>query len=414
MRTEYSTERLIDPFGKYMKRTPEIEFNDVFVEDVSVDALLPFAGEDGSFTKSFDIAFKGGERISDKFIISSIAYYESDSGEVPVVQARMIDARGDTLYYAPVYEIGHSREFYRREWRIMPTLDRYDTLRLSFVIPEGVKLYIRDIRIKQNYGIRERNIGIRYHGHGGVSNAFGMQLTAEMGFTSAITIPKFTKDGVAVCMHDDSTVIKELSFDDGSKAEPGSPFDRPIWEYTYDELMQFSASWRKKSDIFAGIRIPTMEEYFYICSMTGMQPIFSVHPELTKEQWLHVKELLIKYRLLEHFWVKSHQIKTHKICNEVFGTEIAGRIVIQPSRLDWDPAEMVRKMELDPKANNVVIEFFNIAATEKKIRTARDEGFPVSIAAMVGGISGVYMKQLIDLGVSEFTLDHHCSMGLAW
>lgn len=414
MMTEYSTERLIDPFAIYMKRIPEIEFHDVFVENISVDALLPFANEDGSFTKNFDVAFKGGERLSDKFIVSSIAYYEGGNGEVPAVQARIIDGSGDTLYYAPVYEIGHSREFYRREWRVMPTFDRYDTLRLSFMIPEGVKLYIRDIRIKQDYGFRDRNIGIRYHGHGGISNAFGMQLTAEMGFTSAITIPKFTKDGVAVCMHDDSTVISELSFDDGRRAVEGSPFDRPIWEYTYDELMIFSASWRKRSNVFAGIRVPTMEEYFFICSMTGMQPIFSVHPELTKEQWQHVKELLIKYRLLEHFWVKSHKVNTHRICNEVFGTEIAGRIAIQPTRLDWDPAEMVREMELDPKENNVVIEFFGVAANEKKIKTARDEGFPVSIAAMSGGISGIHMKKLIDLGVSEFTLDHHCSMGLSW
>lgn len=411
---ELSTERLVDPFGKYMKYITDFEFNDVFIDELSLKALSRFANADGSFTKSFDAAIKDNGQFSELFIITSTAYYESENGEIPAVQARIIDDNGQTLYYSPVYEIGHSREYHRRQWRIMPTFERYTTLRLSFIIPEGVKLYIKNINARQNYGFRERDIGIRYHGHGGCTNLFGMQLTAEAGFTSCITIPKFTKDGIGVCMHDDETIITELSFDDGSKAEAGGPFDKPISEFTYDELMQFSASWRKRSDVFAGIRVPTMDEYFRVCSMTGMQPIFSVHPELTKEQWLYVKDLLIKYRLLEHFWVKSGTVATQRICNEVFGTEIAGRILIQGAAKDWDPAELAREMELDPKKNNVVIEFFGFAATEKKIITARREGFLVSIAAMLGGVSGPHMMKLIDMGVSEFTLDHHLSMGLDW
>ena len=411
---ELSTERLVDPFGAYMNYTPEIEFHDVFIDELSLQGLSRFANDDGSFTNSFDAAIKGGEEFSETFIITSTAYYESENGEIPAVQVRIIDEAGKTLYYSPVYEIGHSREFYRKQWRIMPIFNRYNTVRFSFIIPDGVRLYIRDIHVRPNYGFRERDIGIRYHGHGGCTNLFGMQLTAEAGFTSCITIPKFTKDGIGVCMHDDETVITELSFDDGSKAEEGGPYDKPISEFTYDELMCFSASWRKRSDVFAGIRIPTMDEYFRICSMTGMQPIFSVHPELTKEQWLYVRKLLIKYRLLEHFWVKSGTVSTQKICNEVFGTEIAGRILIQGAAKDWDPATLAREMELDPKKNNVVIEFFGFAATEKKIVTAKSEGFLVSIAAMKGGVSGPHMMRMIDLGVTEFTLDHHMSMGLDW
>lgn len=62
----------------------------------------------------------------------------------------------------------------------------------------------------------------------------------------------------------------------------------------------------------------------------------------------------------------------------------------------------------------MVIEFFGFAATEKKIATAKREGFHVSIAAMRGGASGPMMQRFIDLGVTEFTLDHHLSMGLDW
>ncbi|MBE6548702.1 MAG: hypothetical protein E7667_07525 [Ruminococcaceae bacterium] len=411
---ELSTERFVDPYAKYMTWFPEVEYNDVPIKELSAKALSRFANSDGSFIKSFDATLGACKEIEEMFIVSSTAYYESENGEIPAVQIRIIDDAGQTLYYAPVYEIGHAREFYRREWRVMPVFNRYATVRFSFIIPEGVRLYIRDIKIRQNYGWRERDIGIRYHGHGGCTNAFGMQLTAEAGFTSCITIPKFTKDGIGVCMHDDESIQRELSFDDGSKVETGSPLDKPISEFTYAELMQFSASWRNRSDIFAGIRIPTMEEYFRICSMTGMQPIFSVHPALTKEQWIYVRRLLEKYRLLEHFWVKSGIVETQRICNEVFGTDIAGRILIQGAAKDWDPAELAREMELDPKKNNVVIEFFGFAATEKKLVTAKNEGFLTSIAAMKGGVSGPQMQKLIDLGVTEFTLDHHMSMGLSW
>lgn len=412
--SEYSNELLVDPFHAYMTRTPQIEYHDVYIEELSLDALLPFADASGAFTKSFDAAIKGHEAFSEMFIISSTAYYESKNGDFPAVQARIIDEKGETIYYSPVYEIGSSREFYRREWRMMPTIDRYDTLRLSFIIPDGVCLYIKKIKAKQNYGYRERNIGIRYHGHGGCTNAFGMQLTAEAGYTSCITIPKFTKDGLGVCMHDDTTVITELSFDDGTIPKEGSVFDRPISKYTYDELMQFSVSWRKRSDIFSGIRVPTMDEYFRICSMTGMQPVFSVHPMLDRDQWIYVRKLLEKYRLLEHFWVKSGNAIAHKLTSEILGNDIAGHIMLQSPKLDWDPIEKAKELELDPEKTNVVVEIFGFSATEKKIRTARDEGFLVSVAAMKGGISGPQMRKMIDLGVSEFTVDHHCSMGLDW
>jgi len=145
-----------------------------------------------------------------------------------------------------------------------------------------------------------------------------------------------------------------------------------------------------------------------------MQPIFSVHPILNREQWLYVREHLEKYRLLEHFWIKSSRPENNLVCAEVFGEDIAGYIFIQGARDSWDPDERVKACGLDKNRHNIVVEYFNFAATEEKIRLAREEGYPVSIACMKGGNSGIFMQEMIDLGVSEFTLDHHCSMGLDW
>jgi len=403
-----------DPFALYMAgNPPTVTFNDRPIDEFTLDALLPFGDGSGCFTESFDVTLKGKKEFEEVSIVCITAKYESSNGEIPAIQMRIITDTGHAIYYSPVYEIGSDREFYRREWRIPAMLYKYDTVRVSFIIPEGVKLYMRDARVKRNYGWRERDIGIRYHGHGGCTSAFGFQATAEMGFTSCITIPKFTKDGLGVCLHDDSTVINEIRLDDGSIPEAGGKYDKPVKDFTYEELKELNV-WNRRSDIFKGMRVPTIEEFFRICSHTGMQPIFSVHPELTKDQWIYVRELLKKYRLTEHFWVKSGKPNTNRLCIEVFEHKIAGHILIYGAKDTEDPMSKALSSGLDPKRDRIVIEFFDHVVTEEMIKTARDEGFEVSIAAMKGGVSGIRMQYLIDCGVTEFTLDHHCSMGLCW
>lgn len=403
---------LKEPYEEYMSKTCDVEFHDYPISDFNVDELFRFS-ENGVFTQGFDVTVKGKSEFYEVNIISSVARYESQNGEIPAVQIRIIDDAKDTLYYSPVYEIGHTREFYRREWRVPPIADRYDTVRISFIIPDGVKLYIKDFRMKRNYGYRERDIGIRYHGHGGCTSAFGFQMTAEVGFTSCITIPKFTKDGIGVCLHDDLTVINELRFDDGSVPEKGGKYDKPVSEFTYSELLQL-APWRKRSDIFAGMRVPTLDDFFRICSTTGMQPIFSVHPELTRDEWITVRDLLKKYRLLDQFRVKSNSVNTHRLCLEVFDSDIDGYILLYGFKDKLHPVELADKIGFDRNRHKVVVEYFNHLVTDEYIDYALEGGFPVSIAAMKGGISGPRMRALIDCGVTEFTVDHHCSMGLDW
>lgn len=411
-----------DPYRAYMKASPEYEICPTFVEELSVDALAPFAN-DGVFTKDFQVAVKGKKAFEEIFIVSTTAKYESKNGAIPLIQIRLIDDNCKTLYYSPVYEIGHTREFYRREWRVPPTLEKYDTVFLHFTIPEGVRLTIKKIGTKVNTRYRAGEFGIRYHGHAGFpgyapdNTLFGFQMAAEMGFTSCITIPKFTKEGLGVCFHDDVSVLKKLRREDGSIINEGDAEDKPVCEFSYDELLKLDAGVRK-SPIYKGTRVPTMEEFFRVCSMTGMQPIFSVHPDLTKEEWEYARKLLIKYRLLDQFWIKRGAPEGIKVASEVFGDEIAGFILIQGTNSDWDPLEQAKRCGLDPKKHRIVIEFFYIPGTEDKIddkiKRARKEGFVVSIAAMRGGTSGPAMQKLIDMGVSEFTLDHHCSMGLSW
>lgn len=412
-----------DPYRAFMKKIPEYEIRPQRIASLSLDALAPFADESGAFTEDFQVAIKGGKDWEEVFILSTVAKYECEGDAFPMVQIRLIDGENKTLYFSPAYEIGHKREFYRREWRVPPTVERYDTLFLHFSIPKGVRLTLKRIGTKANTRYREGEFGIRYHGHAGfpgyapANSQFGFQMAAEIGFTSCITIPKFTKDGLGVCFHDDSTVRGILRRNDGSLIEEGDPEDKPVCEFTYDELVELDAG-LKRDPIYKGTRVPTMDEFFRVCSMTGMQPIFSVHPCLTQDQWKYVREKLVKYRLLDQFRVKLGDPDGVRDAEAVLHDDIAGYIVIQGSKTDWDPLERVKECGLDPKKHRIVIEFFYIPSTEdkidEKIRVAREEGFDVSLALMTGGTTGPTMQKLIDMGVSEFTLDHHCSMGLDW
>jgi len=412
-----------DPYRAHMTSFPKYDLCPTMIEELSADTLASFADSDGAFTKDFQVGIKGKKAFEEIFILSSTAKYESKNGAIPTVQIRLINGDKKTLYYSPVYEIGHTREFYRRDWRVPPIAEEYDTLFLHFLIPEGVRLTVKKIGTKENTRYREGEFGIRYHGHAGFpgyapsNTVYGFQMAAEIGFTSCITIPKFTQDGIGVCFHDDASVLKILRREDGSVIEEGDAEDKPVCKFTYDELLALDAGLRK-NPIYKGTRVPTMDDFFRICSMTGMQPIFSVHPNLTKAEWEYTRRLLIKYRLLDQFWIKQSDPEGVKIALEVFGNDIAGYIVIQGSKQEWDPLQRVRECGLDPKKHRIVIEYFYIPYTEdkidEKVKTAKDEGFSVSVAAMKGGTSGPAMKKLIDLGVSEFTLDHHCSMGLDW
>ena len=126
-----------------------------------------------------------------------------------------------------------------------------------------------------------------------------------------------------------------------------------------------------------------------------------------------MRELLKKYRLLEHFSVKSNEEITHKLCLDVFSDEI-GYIIIRGYRNKWTIDEFAKSVGLDKSRHKIVAEFFDLFITEETLEETRRDGYLISIAAMRGGVSGVRMQNLIDLGVSEFTLDRHCSMGLSW
>ena len=96
------------------------------------------------------------------------------------------------------------------------------------------------------------------------------RLAKEKGYVFAECDVAFTKDGVAVLLHD-STIDRTS---DGS----GN-----ISNLTYEELLQYDfGSW--KSSAYAGEKIPTFEEFIALCKEIGIHPYIEIKNSATYTQ----------------------------------------------------------------------------------------------------------------------------------
>ena len=95
-------------------------------------------------------------------------------------------------------------------------------------------------------------------------------LARELGFLYAECDVAFTKDGVAVLLHD--ATIDRTSNGSGS-----------LSELTYEELLQYDfGSW--KNSKYAGTKIPTFEEFIALCSEIGLHPYIEIKNDTTYTQ----------------------------------------------------------------------------------------------------------------------------------
>ena len=110
-------------------------------------------------------------------------------------------------------------------------------------------------------------------------------LAKEKGFAYAECDVAFTKDGVAVLLHD--ATIDRTSNGSGN-----------IADLTYEELLQYDfGSW--KSSKYAGTKIPTFEEFIALCKENGLHPYIEIKNDATytQDQVSTLVEIVEKYGL---------------------------------------------------------------------------------------------------------------------
>jgi glycerophosphoryl diester phosphodiesterase len=348
--------------------------------------------------------------VAECMLVSAAARYEGK--EAPHIRFRLtLPACERPLYLSHRYRIGNDLAFAQQQWRVPPMLFAQITLGIEIDIPAGTVLYLRSFSAIYAAAPRDNAIGPRHNAHLGFlgmtpdNTMPAFELAALCGFPACIAVPKVTKDGVLVCLHDD-TINRTGRHPDGSEIE--QPLC--VHDLTYEELLHYDFGIRKWP-IYAGTKIPRLEEFFKLCARTGMRPMFSTHPALPVEKWLEVKEMLTRLGLLRHFHIKAGKFSIIKTAWEIFGSVIDG-YTIDVQRLADNTVERMLATGVDVNACRVGVEIRTENLQPEDAARVRAAGmFAAAWNIPRCDFDDLY-ERFFALGITEFTEDHHCSMGL--
>ena len=378
---------------------------------ISYESLMSLGKETGGallIREGFFVSHTLAEPAEPMQVMAECFY---EGSEPPMIRFELTaKGQSEPFYISHSYRMAQSGEYEQKNWRVPPILLSETTLTVRVEIPAETKLYIRNLDVKCCEVVRDKLDGVRHNAHLGFwgmapdNTAPAFELAAKSGFAYCIAVPKVTKDGVLVCIHDD-TINKT------ARDKNGNPPEEPIyvWDKTYEELCEWEYG-SYKNEIYKGTSIPRLSEFFDICARSGMKPMFSTHPGLSVEQWGEVKEMLKSRGLLKYFHIKSFGIDILERAYSVFGSEIDGYTYDVGG---WTPerVEQLKALGIDTKTSRVGIEIQFDSYTEEIAKTIKDAGFFASAWNVFRRDFREY-ERLISYGVTEFTEDYHCSMGL--
>ena len=342
-------------------------------------------------------------------LVSALAAYQGQAA--PKIRFSITaDGQEAPFYVSHDYRIGKSGEYTMKEWRVPPLFLPGMALTVSVDIPEGTVLSVKNFGTSRDTGAKDWNGGPRHNAHLGFwgmapdNTMPAFELAAACGFPACIVVPKVTKDGVFVCLHD-------RMIDRTARDADGNPPQEPVAvkDLTYDELQKWEFG-SYKNQIYKGTKIPLLSDFFDLCAKTGMRPMFSTHPALTADRWKQVKEMLKLRGLLANFHIKSFQLEVLKTAYSVFGTEIDGYTY---DIGNWEDSlvDDLLASGIDPHACRVGMEFKFADYTEEIATAIRKAGF-FAAAWNIKRRDFEEYEKLMSWGVTEFTEDYHCSMGL--
>ncbi len=365
----------------------------------------------GTFTDSFSVTLHAGDLAdaASPSIVTLDARYEG--AEAPVFSFRLGD-----IFESLDYDFGGRGEFIRRQWRVPPFVDPAAELTLSVAIPAGTTVTIRAFGCASSAWRMPWNGGVRLNAHLGFwgfapeNTRAAVTYAAACGYPACIVVPKVTKDGVFVCIHDDS--VNRTGHDaNGATAGENHLF---VWDLTYEQLLDWEFG-SFKHPVWKGEKILLLSDFFDLCAKTGMRPMFSTHPALTREQWVEVRAMLEARNILHRFNVKSFDPEVLRLAHEVLGSDNEGYTFDVGSWNDnRDHAvEILDAIGFDKARSRVGIELYPEAMTQARCDAIRAGGY----FAAVWGLShapAASFRNFIRLGVTEFTDDYNCSFGLDW
>ena len=369
-------------------------------------------GKNGFFEKSFTL--KLHPSCSDCMIITALSRYEGI--EAPQIEFSLISnlLPERSVYRSHLYRVGRIGEWTRQQWRVPPAFHPSIHAEITVTIPEGTRLELADFHSSYSFGAKPwPESGPRHNAHLGFlgispsNSRRALELAAQCGFSSCIVNIKETLDGHVVCFHD-STINKLATDKDGNriKDNPEIP-PLSISKMTLKELQEWDLG-SHRHPLFSDYRILTMEEAFRIMAKTGIHPMFSTHPAPSESAWAKVKDMLLRYGLTKKFHVKSFKLPILEHAYSIFGDTIDG--------YTWDNGnvEDFKKSKLYGANCRLGIELVKKDMTRELAREIIDAGFFAAVFGLKERVHYEEIEELMEWGVTEFTEDHHCSMGLNW
>lgn len=342
-------------------------------------------------------------------LVTALASYTGEN--VPeICFSLFVKGQEKALYQSPQYRLGNRSLFTRKQWRVPPMFLPGMKTVISVTVPEGTVVSLRNFTADWTDAVRDFTGGLRHNAHLGFlgiapdNTVPALELAAQCGFPACIVVPKVTKDGILVCIHDD-TINRHARTADGQPV----PEEMVVWEHDLEELQTFDYG-IARNEIYRGLKMPLLSEFFDLCAKTGMRPMFSTHPGLSVEKWQEVKKMLTERGILHNFHIKSFDIEVLKTAYSVFGTQIDG-YTYDVSTCSPEHIEILRTSGIDARNCRVGIESRYSTYTREIAQSIIAAGFFAS-AWNIPRITWADYERLISWGVREFTEDHHCSMGL--
>ena len=380
----------------------EIKYN------IGIDDIAAFGTKSDDvyqFTESFTITVPNSTKSLPK-IITTFAKYSGS--EAPTIQFRQ-----GSIYLSNVFDIGNDIEYSVNSWRIPSPVEANSVATLIFAIPDGTTLYMKAFDACENDKTSNYQHGIRLNAHLGLlgmcpeNTMFSFYMAYKNGYPACITVPKVTADGKLVCFHDDDTITRLLRNADGTTIEG----TYKISDLTYDEILQYDAG-IYLNNVYAGEKVPLLEDFFTFCAQTGMMPILSTHPALTTSEWEEVKRLAQSVGILNKLRIKSFDLAILATAHSVFGNSVDG--YTYDVNTFTDPSVKVAEYSaLNLNAKCLAIEWDSTYVTQEAINETISGGFIPSVWN-VARMTGARYKQLIKMGISEFVDDYNCCFGLPW
>lgn len=341
------------------------------------------------------------------------------------------------------YKVGEKGIYDLKEYRSIPYVWDNRNVKVVVVVPSGCSLTVRKAYC---YFDRSRNYtdrGLQFHAHDGCCgitppqtlHAFKMAYAA--GYNSAIVIPKVTSDGVWFAYHDDTFVVGStyLRNADGTvitESEYNNMYFNEIpWSYLKELITgNYGAT-------FADSHLMTLDDFFAFCAKTGISPMFSMHPRpgiQTAGALASLKALVKKYGLLDKLIIKmplvldegEYNLSNFTAIFSVFGNDIAAYEVDGVQGMS-NPESVITLFDGVSSGCTVrkVIEWWasQLSTDNTLIASAIASGYEVSCAQnsytdisgeTLSSFSSEFVKQMMTLGVTEFTDNYNMSNGLYW